>query len=270
MPYTFSSRSLTQILLGPILVYSSANSAQRLLPQDLESNQANLSAAAKTLDKSNSIQMLSYAIGYSTGIRLKAAKPKIDLDIKHVERGFKEHYNAKNKRLLSHVEVGKIMQDYQQQEATFISSPIAEYKKNRPKNEAAAKAFLQKNKLKAGTHVHAKGFQYQVLKQGTGKTPSITDIVHVHYRTYNTKGVEFTNSHQYGEPNIHAVYESDYKGWELALTSMPVGSKWLVYLPSELGYDDGFEPPHLMLGDLAIFELELLKAEPNPRAIHSP
>ncbi len=127
-------------------------------------------------------------------------------------------------------------------------------------------AFLAANKLKEGVQVTPSGLQYMILEQGNGETPKATDRVKVNYRGTLIDGTEFDSSYKRNEPltiNANRVIA----GWTEALTMMPVGSKWMLYIPEELGYgsrEAGAIPPYSTL----IFEVELLEIETDPSAMN--
>lgn len=127
----------------------------------------------------------------------------------------------------------------------------------------AGKKFLEENKTKEGVVTLPSGLQYKVIKEGNGAKPTANDIVKVHYHGTLLDGTVFDSSVQRKEPatfNVSAVI----KGWTEVLQLMPVGSKWIVYVPYDLGYgaqDRGTIKPFSTL----IFEVELLGIE-NPAA----
>jgi FKBP-type peptidyl-prolyl cis-trans isomerase FklB len=119
------------------------------------------------------------------------------------------------------------------------------------------RAFLAENAKKEGVICLPSGLQYKVLKQGDGIVPQKTDKVKVHYEGRLIDGTVFDASSKHGtEP---ATFRPDQviKGWTEALTMMPVGSKWQLYIPQELGYGEraaGQIPPYSTL----IFDVELV------------
>ena len=103
------------------------------------------------------------------------------------------------------------------------------------------------------------GLQYKVLQQGTGAVAKATDKVKVHYEGRLIDGTVFDSSYKRGEPTSFAPNQV-IKGWTEALTMMPVGSKWQLYIPQELGYGArgaGKIPPFSTL----IFDVEVLAIE---------
>jgi len=130
----------------------------------------------------------------------------------------------------------------------------------------AAQDFLDKNKTKAGVKVTAEGVQYEVLKQGTGLTPTLDDTVIVHYTGKVYNGETFDNSYDRGEP-LELDLNSVIEGWKIGIPLMKKGSKYRFFVPYSLGYGErgsGPIPPYSTL----IFEVELLDIKsPNENAI---
>ena len=123
----------------------------------------------------------------------------------------------------------------------------------------AGRDFLAENGKKPGIITTPSGLQYEVLKQGDGAVPQTTDKVKVHYEGRLIDGTVFDSSIKRGEPAVFGLNQV-IKGWTEGLSLMPVGSKWRLYIPQELGYGDrqaGQIPPYSSL----IFDVELLGIE---------
>lgn len=126
-------------------------------------------------------------------------------------------------------------------------------------NREAGEKFLAENKTKEGVKETASGLQYKVIKMGKGAIPTATDKVSVHYRGTLLDGTEFDSSYKRNKPTTFAANQV-IKGWTEALTMMPVGSKWELYIPEYLAYgsrNQGQIKPFSTL----IFEVELLGIE---------
>lgn len=138
----------------------------------------------------------------------------------------------------------------------------ANEKKQEVENEIYMKEadkFLMDNKKNKGVVVLPSGLQYKVLTEGTGAIPKKTDKVKVHYKGTLIDGTVFDSSYKRGEPIVLGVNEV-ISGWTEALQLMPVGSKWMLYVPSDLGYGGratGAIKPFSSL----VFEVELLGIE---------
>jgi FKBP-type peptidyl-prolyl cis-trans isomerase FklB len=126
-------------------------------------------------------------------------------------------------------------------------------------NKAAGEKFLAENAKKEGVKTTESGLQYKVIKEGKGAIPTETSTVKVHYKGTLVDGTEFDSSYNRNEPTSFRANQV-IKGWTEALTMMPVGSKWELYIPQELAYgarETGDIKPFSTL----IFEVELLEIE---------
>jgi len=125
------------------------------------------------------------------------------------------------------------------------------------KNLKDGRDFLNKNKNAPGVVALPSGLQYKIIKQGTGTMPSATDKVNVHYHGTLIDGTVFDSSVERGQP-IELSVNLVIKGWTEALQLMPVGSKWILYIPSELAYGENPRPGGVIEPNMAlIFEVEL-------------
>lgn len=126
-------------------------------------------------------------------------------------------------------------------------------------NKAEGIKFLAENKLKEGVITTASGLQYKIITKGTGEIPTSDSKVKVHYKGNTLDGKEFDSSYKRNEPlTINAGQV--IKGWTEALTMMPVGSKWELYIPQELAYGSREAGPIKPFSTL-VFEVELLSVE---------
>lgn len=124
-------------------------------------------------------------------------------------------------------------------------------------NRTAGEQFLAENKTKEGVQTTSSGLQFKVLKEGKGAIPTKTSKVKVHYKGTLIDGTEFDSSFKRKEPTTFAANQV-IPGWTEALTMMPVGSKWELYIPQDLAYGDremGKIKPYSTL----IFEVELIE-----------
>ena len=125
-------------------------------------------------------------------------------------------------------------------------------------NKAEGEAFLAENASKPGVTTLPSGLQYEVITEGTGAKPKLSSSVTTHYHGTLIKGTVFDSSYQRGQPATFPV-NGVIAGWTEALQLMPEGSKYRLYIPSDLAYGKrgaGRDIP----GDTAlIFDVELLK-----------
>jgi len=124
----------------------------------------------------------------------------------------------------------------------------------------AGREFLAENAKKEGVITTPSGLQYKVLKQGDGEVPQRTDKVKVHYEGRLIDGTVFDASSKHGTEPASFRADQVIKGWTEALTMMPVGSKWQLFIPYDLAYGEraaGQIPPYSTL----IFDVELVSIE---------
>ena len=125
-------------------------------------------------------------------------------------------------------------------------------------NKKAGEAFLAANKTKAGVVTLPSGLQYEILTEGNGPKPAATDKIKCNYQGSLLDGTIFDSSIQRGEP-LQIGVDQVIPGWTEALQLMPVGSKWRLYIPSNLGYGDRQAGPTIKPGSTLIFDVELLE-----------
>jgi FKBP-type peptidyl-prolyl cis-trans isomerase FklB len=143
----------------------------------------------------------------------------------------------------------------------LVKDFLAEQKEaQKMKNIEEGRKFLEENQKRKGVVTLPSGLQYEVVKEGAGAIPKATDKVKVHYHGTLINGAVFDSSVQRGEPAEFGVTQV-IKGWVEALQLMNVGSKWKLFIPSDLAYGDrgagGMIGPYATL----IFEVELLGIE---------
>ena len=126
------------------------------------------------------------------------------------------------------------------------------------KNKAAGTAFLAANKTKPGVQTLPDGLEYKVLTEGTGPMPKDSDTVTVKYRGTLIDGTEFDASEKHGGTATFPV-NGVIKGWTEALQKMKVGSKWQLFIPSELAYGDRAMGGDIQPGSTLLFDVELVK-----------
>ena len=130
-------------------------------------------------------------------------------------------------------------------------------------NKVAGEKFLAENKTKEGVKTTESGLQYKVITEGKGEIPADTCKVKVNYKGTLIDGTEFDSSYKRNEP---ATFRANQviKGWTEALTMMPVGSKWELYIPQELAYGSR-ESGQIKPFSTLIFEVELVGIEKDKK-----
>ena len=130
-------------------------------------------------------------------------------------------------------------------------------------NKAAGEKFLAENKTKEGVKTTESGLQYKVITEGKGEIPADTCKVKVNYKGTLIDGTEFDSSYKRNEPATFSANQV-IKGWTEALTMMPVGSKWELYIPQELAYGSR-ESGQIKPFSTLIFEVELVGIEKDKK-----
>jgi FKBP-type peptidyl-prolyl cis-trans isomerase len=120
-------------------------------------------------------------------------------------------------------------------------------------------SFLAQNAKREGVQTTASGLQYEVLRDGSGPKPSVLDTVTVHYRGTLVDGSQFDSSYDRGEPATFPLMQV-VPGWKQGIPLMPVGSKYKLYIPPDLGYGSAAKP-NIPANSVLIFEVELLGIE---------
>ena len=128
------------------------------------------------------------------------------------------------------------------------------------KNQKEGEAFLAANAKKAGVTTLPSGLQYAIIKDGTGKKPSATDIVTVHYKGTLLNGAEFDSSYKRGQPASFPLNQV-IKGWTEGVQLMKEGSKYKFFIPSNLAYGPRGAGGLIGPNSTLIFEVELLSIQ---------
>lgn len=126
-------------------------------------------------------------------------------------------------------------------------------------NKKAGEKFLAENKKKAGVVTLPSGVQYKVIKEGKGEMPKDTSLVEVNYEGRTLEGKVFDSSYKRKE-SAKMRTNQVIKGWSEALTHMPEGSVWEVYIPQELAYGPRQQGADIKPFSVLIFKIELIKA----------
>jgi FKBP-type peptidyl-prolyl cis-trans isomerase FklB len=133
----------------------------------------------------------------------------------------------------------------------------AQMKEAGDRNKKEGEKFIADNKKKEGVITTASGLQYKIITKGTGASPKATDTVSVHYKGTLIDGKEFDSSYRRGQPASFPV-NGVIKGWTEALQLMKEGSKWQLFIPSELAYGDRGAGRDIGPNSTLIFDVELI------------
>jgi len=219
-------------------------------------------AADEKSDLKDQKSKVSYGIGMNWGNTIK--RSGFDVDIDTIAAAMKDVLAGKETKLTD-AQAREVLMSYQKE---MQAKHEQERQQKAAKNRKEGEEFLAQNKKKEGVKTHmvtlpggkTAELQYKVLKEGTGPTPQTNDMVTVNYRGTLINGTEFDSSAKRGTPAKFAV-TGVIKGWTEALLMMKVGSKWELYLPASLAYDDRGSGQLIEPGSTLIFEIELLSAE---------
>ena len=196
----------------------------------------------------------SYVIGYQYGKNLQQQGVEVNPEV--FAAGLRQAQEGKPSALTPE-ETQAVHKGLQMKVMTYRHQ---QYLQRAEKNLEANKAFFAENAKKEGVHTRPSGLQYSVLTEGTGPTPKETDTVTVHYRGTLLDGTEFDSSYAKGQPEMFDV-NAVIPAWNEALKMMKVGSRWQLFVPSELAYGRE-EMGRIPANSALIFEVELLSIEP--------
>lgn len=204
-------------------------------------------------------QKFSYALGMNiaTGLGSNLKSQGVEVDWNLLAQGLKDGATGAKTRLTEEeskavlTEVQNEVRKEQQQKMKTAAD----------KNKADGQAFLEANKSKEGVKTTASGLQYKVITEGTGPKPTPNDTVVCNYRGTLIDGKEFDSSYKRGEAATFPI-GGVIKGWTEALQLMPVGSKWQLFIPSDLAYGERGAGAEIGPNSTLIFEVELISIKP--------
>ncbi|GAB2191935.1 FKBP-type peptidyl-prolyl cis-trans isomerase [Sessilibacter sp. MAH2] len=221
-------------------------------------------AVAKTAAVETMEQKVSYIFGLNIGRQFQ--RDDIVLDIPALTQAL-EDLQADAEPRLTDEQMQETMQAFQQvmiakqqaaQEAAAEAARVAG-----EENAKIGAEFLAANGEKEGVVTTESGLQYKVITEGTGEKPGPTDKVTVHYRGTLIDGTEFDSSYSRNAPATFGVNQV-IPGWTEALQLMTEGSKWELYIPSELAYGPGGTGGEIGPNATLIFEVDLLTVGDKP------
>ena len=201
------------------------------------------------------VDSLSYAFGIMNYNALQA--DSLQLNPKIVAKAMMNGENGKAE-MTDEIARGVIMSFVTERQAEMADKQAEQDKLLYKDYIAENEAFLVKNKEKSGVTVTPSGLQYEVITMGTGEKPTVNSTVKVHYVGTLIDGTEFDSSVKRGEPAQFPL-EGVIPGWTEALQLMPVGSKFKIYLPQNLGYGANQAGDVIKPFSTLIFDVELLE-----------
>jgi len=206
---------------------------------------------ARNTEMKSTIDSVSYAIGADIGANLKRSKmDSLNVDLMSV--GLQDGLDSTVK--IDAEKLQAVMQGYMMK---MQAKRQAEEQAAGEENRIAGEKFLAENGKRSGVVTTPSGLQYEVITMGTGAKPTAANEVKVHYAGTLIDGTPFDSS--IGKEPIEYAVTGFVQGWQEALQLMPVGSKWKLYIPSDLGYGPSTGPGGRIPGNsVLLFELELL------------
>ena len=204
--------------------------------------------SGSTISLKNMTDSISYYLGLNIAQSVKS-QGLTEINAEALSKAFNEVF-AGTKTLIEVDQTGPYLNQ------CFMELSVAKAEIDRK----AGVDFLEKNKSKTGIITLPSGLQYEILTAGQGQIPKASDIVIVHYNGTNIDGKVFDSSIERGEPATFTVGEV-IMGWQEALQIMPVGSKWKLFIPSNLGYGERGAGTVIAPNATLIFEMELLSIE---------
>lgn len=191
---------------------------------------------------------LSYALGMSMASNLMNSGLK-QIDVESFVKAFTE-IMSNSTPSMSPQEANQVIQSYfSQLQENMLENNLKE-----------GEAFLKENSKKEGVVTLPSGLQYEILQEGDGVKPKATDKVRCHYHGTLLNGQVFDSSVQRGQPAVFGVNQV-IKGWVEALQLMSVGSKWRLFIPSDLAYGSQGAGNSIEPNSTLIFDVELLGIE---------
>ena len=219
-----------------------------------------VSTNASALDKlTTEKEKVSYMIGMDMAQGLTTVKDEIDLNVLF---DAVRSQLAGGKSLMTAEESQTVRTEFMNK---MRSQQEAKTKIQAETNKAEGEKFLAANKSKPGVKTTASGLQYKVITEGKGKKPSATSQVKVHYSGTLIDGTKFDSSYDRGTPAEFAL-NGVIAGWTEALQLMNEGSKYQLFIPSNLAYGDTPRPGPIGPNSTLVFDVELIAVDPAPAA----
>ena len=215
-------------------------------------NKGNGQIGTKDISLNNELDTVSYSLGIDIGKSLVSGGVN-DINLEVFMAALQQALNEDTALLVDGQEAQmKIREFFQKRHLAKMQENLEEGRK-----------WLEENAKKEGVITTKSGLQYKVIKKGDGPLPTDTSVVKVHYKGTLIDGTKFDSSYDRGQPFETKVKGRVIKGWTEALKLMPVGSKYIFYIPTELAYGQNVRPGGIIKPNVPlIFEMELLEIVP--------
>ncbi|SFR60884.1 FKBP-type peptidyl-prolyl cis-trans isomerase FklB [Marinobacter daqiaonensis] len=201
-------------------------------------------------------EKVSYGMGIVLGERMKNDLPDLQMD-QFIE-GFRHGHGDEESRRLSNEEIQSAMMAFQQE---MQEKQLEEMEESARANREKGETFLAENAEREEVKTTESGLQYEVLEEGDGEKPGPTDQVTVHYTGELLSGEVFDSSRERGEPVTFGLNQV-IPGWTEGLQLMSEGSRYKLYIPSDLAYGPGGNRG-IGPNETLIFDVELLEVNPE-------
>jgi FKBP-type peptidyl-prolyl cis-trans isomerase FklB len=247
------------LLMGTALAQQTPNQAAPAAPATQNQSTNSQEPALKTRSElPTPNDKFSYAVGMNLGSSFRKQSVPINVDV--LMKGLKDSMSG-GQTLLTDDEARAAIMEVQNQLRKQQQEKMAA---EGEANKKAGETFLAANKSKEGVVTLPDGLQYKILQAGNGPKPTTADSVSVNYRGTLINGTEFDSSYKRGQAATFPV-TGVIKGWTEALQLMPVGSKWQLFIPSDLAYGER-APGEIGPNSTLVFEVELLKIADKEQA----
>jgi len=207
-----------------------------------------LAGAAHAQELENPAQKFSYTMGYQMGLSLRQSGTELDTEV--LVQGLRDALGGTEPKMSRN----QMDEAIAAQRAALEAQRQAQASVNLEKSQA----FLEQNKARDGVLVTDSGLQYEVLNEGEGDKPELSDTVVVHYEGSLPDGSVFDSSYERDTPATLPL-NGVIKGWQEGLRLMSEGAKYKLYVPAELGYGEGGAGNRIGPNQALIFEVELLE-----------
>ncbi len=198
----------------------------------------------------------SYALGLMMGKDMKGQMVDIDPDL--LAKGMKDALSGK-----PNMTEDQCKEAIMELQKSVMAQQESRAKELGAKNLVEGKAFLAKHAKEPGVKTTASGLQFRVIKEGSGASPTLNDLVTVNYRGTLIDGTEFDSSAKHGKPATFAV-RSIIPGWKEGLQMMKPGGKYELVVPANLAYGEAGAGDKIGPNAVLVFEVELLSVKPMP------
>lgn len=213
-----------------------------------------ISSAGDKLELKDQNEKESYTLGYKYGESFK--KQGMDIAVEEFNAGFRDATGG-NAPQMTPEDMNATLSELQKR---MVAAQQERLRKMAAKNLEEGQTFMTQNAKKDGVKTLPSGLQYKVIQEGSGEMPKADDTVTVNYRGSFMDGTEFDSSYKRGQPASFKV-NGVIKGWTEALQLMKEGSKWELFLPSDLAYGERGAGQAIPPNSTLIFEVELISIQ---------